>query len=71
MNQGKGKRFDANGFPVGPNGGRNRRANRFPATCHKCGRAVSVGAGRLQKSGGTLKVQCWEHTQAATRKGMT
>ena len=54
--------------------GRNRWANRFPATCYKCGARLAPGDGRLvtwraeAKQGCPMRVQCFEHTEAFQKK---
>lgn len=63
-------------FPRGKNGGINRWANKFPATCYKCGASIPVGKGRIvswrskKDQGKPLRVQCHEHTEKTQAQEM-
>lgn len=57
-------RLNAWGQPVGPNGGRSRRANNYPATCYHCGARLPVGYGTVvpwhskKMEGRPMRVRC-------------
>lgn len=47
--------------------GVNSYANKFPATCYKCGKQIPKGAGRVvpwrKETAEPMRVQCFEHVE--------